>query len=400
MPLTLNRRQFLAGTSLTALRAAAAPSPNCLLLSAAAAHRIRQALSRDAFMGTAQALYRNALTATKAGPWSVTSHRPDDVKADIHDYYSEGPYWWPDSKNPRGPYIRKDGERNPNRFQHNRSDLGDMCEAVLALGIGAWLLGEESFAERAARVLSVWFLDAKTRMNPNLEYGQAVRGINEGRGTGIIDTVSLIHAAQGVYLLEQTQRFDKSVAAGVRQWYADYLRWMTTSAKGLDEKKATNNHATWWTAQAAAYATFTGDEAVKKMAWERYSTFLLPGQVQPDGSCPREEARTRSLSYSSMNLDGFAVLCRLAEMNGVDLWDYRTPRGVGMETAFRYLMPYVLRPETWKKQQISAYEQDRAFFLGLGGLGLRSGELLSAYRRLPRASAPWIQFIDLIVKVR
>src|SRR5439155_21773098 len=136
-------------------------------------------------------------------------------------------------------------------------------------------LGEESFVERAARVLSIWFLDAKTRMNPNLEYGQAVRGINEGRGTGIIDTVSLIYAAQGVRLLEQTQRFDKSVAAGVRQWYADYLRWMTTSVKGLDEKKATNNHATWWTAQAAAYATFTGDEAAKKMAWERYSTFLL-----------------------------------------------------------------------------------------------------------------------------
>src|SRR5213594_3592179 len=126
MPLTLNRRQFLAGTSLATLCAADAPSPNCLLLSVAAGRRVREALSRDAFMGTAQALYRNALTATKAGPWSVTSHRPDDVKADPHDYYSEGPYWWPDPKNPRGPYIRKDGERNPNRFQHNRSDLGDM----------------------------------------------------------------------------------------------------------------------------------------------------------------------------------------------------------------------------------------------------------------------------------
>ena len=400
MTAALSRRAFLAaGPPLAACRAAAAPEPDCLMLSAAAARRIRQALSTDAYTGVAQVLYRNALAALNAGPWSVTSHRPDHVDAGPHDYYSEGPYWWPDPRNPRGPYIRKDGERNPARFQHNRRDLGDMCEAVLALGTGAYLLGDAQFAARANRVLSVWFLDSATRMNPHLEYGQAVRGVNQGRGTGIIDTVSLIHAAQGVRLLEQTAEFDKSVAAGVRQWYAEYLRWMTTSAKGLDEKKATNNHATWWSAQAAAYATFTADEAAKKMAWERYRTFLLPGQVQPDGSCPREEARTNSLGYSSMNLDGFSVLCRLAEINGVDLWRFRTPQGIGMEKAFRYLMPYVLNPGSWKKQQISRFEQDRPFFLALAGAGLRSEELLSAYRRLPRASAPWIQFVDLVVKI-
>ena len=94
-------------------------------------------------------------------------------------------------------------------------------------------------------MLGVWFLDPKSRMNPNLEFGQAVRGVNSGRGTGIIDTVSLIHATQGVSLLEQEGLLERSVAEGVRSWFADYLKWMTTSAKGLDEKKATNNHATW-----------------------------------------------------------------------------------------------------------------------------------------------------------
>ena len=80
-------------------------------------------------------------------------------------------------------------------------------------------------------------------MNPNLEFGQAVRGINMGRGTGIIDTVSMIHTAQGVSLLEQAGMLDAKVGNGVRRWFADYMTWMNTSQKGLDEKKSGNNHA-------------------------------------------------------------------------------------------------------------------------------------------------------------
>ena len=72
----------------------------------------------------------------------MTSHRPQGLKVDAgpNDYFSEGPYWWPDPNNPAGPYIRRDGEQNPDRFLGNRRDLGSMCEAVLALGIGAYAL--------------------------------------------------------------------------------------------------------------------------------------------------------------------------------------------------------------------------------------------------------------------
>ena len=138
-------------------------------------------------------------------PITVTASSSPRSKGGKHDYFSEADYFWPDPKNPNGPYIRKDGERNPNRFMGNRSDLGDMSAAVLALGMGACFLADKRCAEHAAKVLSVWFVDAKTRMNPNLEFGQAVRGINTGRGTGVIDTVSLIHVTQGVSLLEQVR---------------------------------------------------------------------------------------------------------------------------------------------------------------------------------------------------
>jgi hypothetical protein len=389
----LTRRRFcMSASAFLGAPATAAPGERSILLTAAQAQRMRDAKPREAVRKSADA-------ALKAGPWSVTTHRPENVDAGPHDYYSEGPYWWPDPKNPKGPYIRKDGERNPARFMGNRSDLGNMCSAVLSLGMGAYLLKDKRCAEHASLVLSTWFVDPQTRMNPNLEFGQAVRGHNTGRGTGIIDTVSLIHGAQGVALLEQDSLLDAKVVDGVHRWFVDYLRWMTTSKKGLDEKKSSNNHATWWTAQAAAYATLVGDAAAKTMAWDHYRNYLVPTEIQPDGSCPREEARTQSLSYSAMNLDAFAVLCRIAETNGVSLWKYRTPQGLGIETSFRYLMPFVAHPETWRKQQITKYNSDGTIFPALAGAALHAGDLLTAYRALPRSESPWVQLVDLAVTV-
>ncbi|MBZ5620500.1 MAG: alginate lyase family protein [Acidobacteriia bacterium] len=395
----VTRRQFcLSSSALLALPASAATDNACILLSPAQAARIRETLGRDAALRASADLVRqNADAALKAGPWSVTYHRPDFIKAAPNDYYSEGPYWWPDPQNPKGPYIRKDGERNPDRYMNNRNDLGSMCTAVIALGTGS-LLGDRRCAGHASEILSVWFVDPKTRMNPNLEFGQAVRGINTGRGTGIIDTVSLIHAAQGVSLLEQAGALDVRIAEGVRRWFADYMTWMNTSDKGLDEKMSGNNHATWWTAQVAAYATLVGDQGAKTMAWDHYRNYLVPTEVQPDGSCPREEARTQSLSYSAMNLDAFAVLCRIAGANGVNLWRYRTPQGIGIEKSFQYLMPFVAHPEKWVKPQITKYNPDGTIFPGLAGVALDSEELRTAYRALPRSRSPWIQFVDLAVR--
>src|SRR5947209_1901789 len=170
----VSRRQFcLSASALLALPAAAAPDDGAILVTGAQLRRIKEKLGP-----AADTVRRNADAALKAGPWSVTNHRPKDVDAGPNDYYSEGPYWWPDPKNPGGPYIRRDGERNPERFMGNRSDLGNLCTAVLSLGMGGYLLGDRRCGEHAALVLSTWFVDPRTRMNPALGYGRAVRCIN------------------------------------------------------------------------------------------------------------------------------------------------------------------------------------------------------------------------------
>jgi len=392
----LNRREFVGLMAVGATAAAAGQPPSPILIDSEGAARMRDFAKRD----RAPLVDKLATQALSAGPWSVTYHRPTglNVNSGPNDYVSEGPYWWPDPKNPAGPYIRKDGQRNPDRFMGNRDDLGKMCESVLALGMGAFLLGKAGCADHANQVLSMWFVEPKTRMNPDLEHGQMVRGINTGRGTGIIDTVSLIHAAQGVVLLETAGGLDTAVAQGVRRWYADYLKWLTTSKNGLDEKSSGNNHATWWTAQAACFAALTGDAAAQRMCWDHYRDYLVPTEIRPDGSCPREEERTQSLSYSSMNLDAFATVCRLAQMAGVDLWHFHTAKGIGVEKSFHYLMPYVAQPDKWKKQQIAKYNAGGYVFPGLAGIGLPDQTLLAEYLKLPRSESGWEQFVDILVR--
>jgi hypothetical protein len=398
----VRRREFLAciaaAAPLARLRAADA-GDSLLMLTAEEADRIRKAIpeATGRLPERAQQLRVLAAGELKKGPWSVTTHRPEIYKVVPHDYFSEGPYFWPDPKNPKGPYIRHDGQRNPDRFVHNHNDLGAMATCVLTMGAAAWFLEDVRMARHAMEILSAWFLDPNTRMNPHLEHGQAIRGVNDGRGTGLIDTVSLIHCVQGILLLEKAGRMDAAMSDGLRHWFSQFLTWMTTSAKGKAEGKSGNNHATWWTAQVAAYATLTRNQDVRDMAWERYKTYLAPEEIQPDGSCPREEARTNSLSYSVFNADAFATLCRIAQSWGVDLWTFETPKGIGYQKLARYVEPYVLHPEKWKGQQISPFKNDSCVFLGLAGVGLHAKDLLDAHRSLPRADSPWVTFVDLIL---
>lgn len=331
----------------------------------------------------------------KEGPWSVTFDRPQGLTLDLHDYYSQAPYWWPQD-DPKAPYLRKDGQINPNRFLANRNALNSMAEAVFSLGTAAYLLDDEKYAKRAARIVHVWFLDPKTRMNPDLEYAQSVRNMNTGRAAGVIDGRVFIRAIQGMEFLAQTGQWDAKEQAGVRKWFQEYLRWLTTAEHALDEKTSGNNHASWWTAQTAAVATFAGDEAAQKMAWAWYRDQILGKQIQPNGAAPREEARTRSLSYSAFNLEAMSNVCRIAEINGVDLWSAKAKNGASITTMIDYLTPYLSDPKKWTKEQIAEFSNDGIYFLAFAGMGTRRSEYLALYRKLEHSDSAWMGLVDLI----
>ena len=333
----------------------------------------------------------------KEGPWSVTSERPKGVELDIHDYYSEAPYWWPDPDNPSGPYIHRDGQVNPARFTANRNAMVAMCDAVFTLGTAAFLLDDTRYAQRAARVINTWFVNPKLRMTPSLEYAQAIPGANTGSADGIIDGRNFIRAIQGMEFLEQTGAWDAKDQAAVHRWFDEYLRWLTHSKAAEEEKASGNNHASWWTAQVAAIASFVGDQPTLQMAYSYYRNSIFPRQIRRNGSAPSEEIRNRSLSFSLFNAEAFSVICRIAQVHGTDLWDVQARNKATVGTVIDYLAPYLEEPRKWSKEQIDAVQTDGLYFLAFAGMGLKKPDYIALYRKLERPESAWLSLVDLLV---
>lgn len=333
----------------------------------------------------------------KEGPWTVTSDRPMGVDLDPHEYYSEAPYWWPNPEDPSGPYMRHDGRVNTDRFMANKTALNSMCDAVFTLGAAAFFLDDAQYGKRAARIVNVWFVNPKTRMNPSLEHAQAVRGVDSGRAEGVLDGRIFIRAIQGMEFLAQAGAWDPREQAAVRRWFEEYLRWLTQSKNAIDEKNSGNNHASWWTAQAAAVASFVENKREENMAFEYYSDHIFPRQIRADGAAPREEARTRSLSYSAFNAEALTMTCRIAQAAGVDLWSVRTKNGATLATVINYLAPYLSEPRKWTKEQISELQNEGLYFLAFAGMGMKKPEYLAMYHKLERPEGAWPAFVDLLV---
>jgi hypothetical protein len=333
----------------------------------------------------------------KEGPWSVTTDRPKGIDLDPHEYYSEAPDWWPDPENPTGPYIRHEGQANPIRFLGNRSALDTMCDAVLTLGAAAFLLDDARYAQRAARVINAWFINPKTRMNPALDHARAVPGVNTGSGNGVMDGRAFIRAIQGMEFLAQTPSWDPKEQAAVRKWFADYLQWLTHSANAEEERLSGNNHASWWTGQTAAVATFVEDRAAEEMAFNFYRDRIFPRQIRSDGSAPREEVRTRSLSNSALNLEAFTMTCRIAQVNGTDLWDVRARNGATIGTVIEYLSPYLSDPHKWTMEQIADFQNEGLYSLAFAGMGLKKPEYVALFRKLEKPEGTWLSLVDLMV---
>jgi hypothetical protein len=273
-----------------------------------------------------------------------------------HDYMSQAPYFWYDSSKPNGlPYLRRDGERNPeiNKIT-DRQHIGRLENSARILGLSWYFTRDEKYARKATQLLRHWFLDEETKMNPNLDFGQGIPGINTGRGIGIIETIALIGIADGAALIEGSAAWTKDDQAGLRQWYKQYLVWMLNSKNGKEERAAKNNHGTWYFAQVVDFALFTGDKnKAAELATEGLK--LLDLQIDAEGKQALELERTNALGYSTYNLQAWFRLALLADRAGVDIWQKKNKNGTGIRSAIDWMLPYALSKKAFPYQQLDKY---------------------------------------------
>jgi hypothetical protein len=278
------------------------------------------------------------------------------VSGNKHDYMSQAPYFWYDSSKPDGkPYLRRDGEHNPEiKKITDRTYIGELESATRILSLAYYLTRNEKYAAKAATLIRHWFLDDGTKMNPNLEYAQGIPGITNGRGIGIIESRTLTGIADAIGLLHGSKAWTKKDDEGMREWYDRFLNWMLTSKNGKDEHAAKNNHGTWYYMQVVDFALFTGDkQKAKALAVE--SKKLLDSQLTAAGNFPLELERTNALGYSSFNTLAWLQTASLAQQTGVDLWKFRTSKNAGLQNAVDWLMPFALKEEKWNYKQIGNY---------------------------------------------
>lgn len=311
-----------------------------------------------------EALLKEARKALDFGPVSVMEKKHLPPSGSKHDYMSLAPYHWPDPSKPGGlPYIRKDGQTNPEVKEYKDKEYMPMlCDALRTLSLAWYFSGENMYAEHASKLLRTWFLDTATRMNPNLNFAQAVKGVNTGRGAGLIDSRHFIKVIDAIGLLQESKYWKPADQHGMKIWFAEFLNWMQTSENGIDEMDAPNNHGAWYDAQRLAMALFIGDsDQARKVvisAQER-----LDRQMDESGSFPKEMERTISLHYTSFVMQAFFTIAQMADDAGMDLWNYTSPSGKSLKKGFDVLRPYLMGEKEWQGRQIKPFDMEDGYFL-------------------------------------
>jgi len=321
----------------------------------------------------------NAGKALTFGPVSVMEKKNIPPSGDKHDYMSLAPYHWPDPAKPDGlPYIRKDGQTNPEVKEYKDKEyLPQLCDKVFTLSLAYYYSGEKKYAEHAARLIRVWFLDTATKMNPNLNFGQAMKGTNTGRGAGLIDGRHMIKVIDAAGLLQSGSYWSAADQEGLKKWFSEFMTWMQTSKNGTDEMNAPNNHGAWYDALRLSISVYINDTAqARKIIASAQSR--LDKQMNAAGDFPLEMARTTSLHYSVFVMDAFCTIAHLSGKAGVDFWNYKSPAGNSLKKGFDRLLPYLAKQKKWEGQQIKEFDFDEGIPL------LAQGRLYFGCKKCPK----------------
>lgn len=320
----------------------------------------RRVLERDrALVPAYEAFIGDAERALRAPAETVIFKPAPPPGGRLHDYWSLSPSWWPNPHTRDGmPFVRRDGERNPEAGsdKYDRTRMRRMSSEALTLALAWYMTGNEEYAGKGTALIWSWCCDSVTRTNPNLKYARSRPGSAQGHHTGIVETRDLIKVVEAARLLEPSRAWSRVVEKKVVDWFRQYLEWLQTSTFGRLEAGMENYHATWYDAQLAVFALFTGRETTARNIISNGTPRRMLVQIQPGGSMPYELERSRSRHYTFFALQAYFTLAAVAQRLDMDIWEMEPAPSVSLKAAFDYAAPYLSGDEPWPHGEAGPFD--------------------------------------------
>ncbi|KAG8887843.1 hypothetical protein FRB98_008866 [Tulasnella sp. 332] len=241
-------------------------------------------------------------------------------------------------------YVVRDGQFNPDRTIVNDTGAFATLSTAVFYNVLAWrITGEDAYAETAAGFIDTWFLNNATYMNPNLEYSQVVRGPNgskTGTHLGLLDLHCFTKIASAIQVMRDAKAtaWTSTRDSAMVSWTQQYLTWLLTNPLSLDEKASTNNHGTFWFAQAASVQVLVGNLTGATETLHEYFDGIYQNQINATGDQPLEAVRTLPFHYRAYNMGGILCINRIADYLGWNAWNITTAAGKTVQDAANFAM--------------------------------------------------------------
>ncbi|KAI8922204.1 alginate lyase-domain-containing protein [Powellomyces hirtus] len=279
---------------------------------------------------------------------------------DPHDFYSLAPNWVRNPITATGlPYIpaRTDGETNPEALVSPDAEyLRHMVDDTWYAALAYFWTGEDRYAEVAARRVRQWFVDDATKMNPNFEYANWVKGRSVAPPLTakllnplfplphLADLWDIHRLLDGISLLHSSSHLTPTDRTAFNSWATSYLTWLQTSTHGQHETNLTDYRGVYHDLQQISLLLFLArpDEAAHVVA--AHTVPRMTTQIGPDGKIIAELVKPNAWESAVTYIQGLFVIGHMTRNAPIypDLFGVATTDGRSIRKAIEFLLPYAL----------------------------------------------------------
>ncbi|KAK7694544.1 hypothetical protein QCA50_001730 [Cerrena zonata] len=243
------------------------------------------------------------------------------------------------------PYVVRDGQVNPDvRNLPGSQAAQNMPQSVLFNTLAYAFQKSSANSKNVAKFIDAFFLTSSTGMNPNMNFGQQVRGPGadhqKGTFTGPLDMRALVKIVNSIQILKALKSPDWTTARdqAFMKWMKTYVNWLKTSDIGKELAGKANNHFSFYVSQLSAAQIYIGDTDGAAKTVKDYFNNQFKDQIAQSGEQPFEAVRTRPYHYRAFNLEAVITNAKIADQLGFDVWTSKSKYGATIQTAVDYAM--------------------------------------------------------------